>query len=362
MKIVIFGLSISSSWGNGHATLWRGLCRALKKRSHEVVFFERDTPYYAANRDLTEVPGATLVLYPNWETVISRAQEEINDADVTIITSYCPDGIAATEAVIDSSTIRVFYDLDTPVTLAAAQQGKALSYIGPRGLCDFDMVLSYTGGQALDAMKQQFGARCVVPLYGSVDPEVHCPVPDIGRFRADLSYLGTYATDRQIMLNRLLLEPAEKLPDQKFLIGGALYPESFPWQKNIYYIQHIAPHDHSAFYCSSRLTLSVTRSSMGAMGYCPSGRLFEAAACGTPVLSDTWEGLNEFFTPESEILIASRANDTMDALSLSDAELRRIGQAARERALSEHTADQRARELEQILERFQSRALDTMKV
>jgi spore maturation protein CgeB len=351
MKLVIFGLTVSSSWGNGHATLWRGLCRALANRGHEVVFFERDVPYYAAHRDLTRLPGsARLALYESWSQVLPAAWRELEDADAGMVTSYCPDGVAASDLVLSSKArLRVFYDLDTPVTLSCLRAGQPVAYLGPRGLADFDLVLSYTGGEALEQLRHRLGARRVAPLYGSVDPAVHHPVGAVAGYRADLSYLGTYAEDRQTALERLFIEPARRLPGLRFLIGGAQYPESFPWAENIFFARHVPPGEHAAFYSSSRLTLNVTRAAMAEMGYCPSGRLFEAAACGVPILSDGWEGLDHFFQPGGEILVAHSTEEAIQALELPEAELARVGRAARERALSEHTADHRAGELERAL-------------
>ncbi len=350
MKFVIFGLTMSSSWGNGHATLWRGLCRSLVRRGHEVEFFERDVPYYASHRDLWELPGVGLHLYPDWGSVLPSARQHLADADVGVVTSYCPDGVAASDLVLGSpARVKAFYDLDTPVTLARLKGGQAVDYIGPRGLGDFDLVLSYTGGAALDELRGRLGARAVAPLYGHVDPEVHRPMPPAPRYRADLSYLGTYAEDRQEAVERLFVEPARRLPGQRFLIGGAMYPREFPWTDNIFFVYHVPPGDHPAFYCSSRLTLNVTRAAMAAMGYCPSGRLFEAAACGVPILSDVWEGLDRFFEPGAELLVARTTDEAVAALQLSDEELGRIARAARERTLEEHTSDRRAQELEDVL-------------
>lgn len=346
MKITVFGLSISSSWGNGHATLWRGLVRALHARGHEVVFFERDTSYYAGSRDLTEIPGGRLVLYPDWPSVLPEARRQVADSDVAMVTSYCPDGIAATALALDSKAgARVFYDLDTPMTLAAVKAGRAVDYVGPEGFAGFDLVLSYTGGRALDELRNRLGARRAVPLYGHVDPRVHRPAPPADRFRADLSYIGTYAGDRQKTLEALFMEPARRLPDHGFVIAGAQYPQHFPWTDNIRFVRHLPPGQHPAFYGSSRLTLNVTRAAMAEMGWCPSARLFEAAACGCPLLSDRWEGLDTFFEPGREILVAEGSGDAMAALALSDGELRALATAARERALEEHTADRRAEEL-----------------
>ncbi|HUR95353.1 MAG TPA: glycosyltransferase [Gemmatimonadales bacterium] len=351
MKLVIFGLSVSSSWGNGHATIWRGLIGALASLGHTVVFFERDVPYYAAHRDLVDLPGGRLVLYPDWDTALPTARAELADADVAMVTSYCPDGAAAALDVADAPVgLRVFYDLDTPITLDRIRAGCSVPYLGPRGLVDFDLVLSYTGGAALTLLQELLGARRVAPLYGSVDPEIHRRVAPIEHFRADLSYLGTYAQDRQDALVRLLVEPARSLPQRRFLIGGAQYPPDFPWADNIYFVRHLPPAEHPAFYSSSRLTLNVTRAPMAELGYCPSGRLFEAAACSVPILSDGWPGLDQFFVPGLEIVVAESASDALQAIEMSDAELACIARAARDRVLSDHTADRRAGELIALLE------------
>jgi spore maturation protein CgeB len=351
VKLVVFGLSISSSWGNGHATLWRGLCGALIRRGHRVVFFERNRPWYAENRDLTALPeGGRLALYASWEEALPQIRRELADADAAMVTSYCPDGIAATSLLTESPVpVRVFYDLDTPVTLARLEAGESVDYIGPRGLQDFDLVLSYTGGLALDALRDELGAGRAAPLYGSVDPAVHRPVPPVTGYRADLSYLGTFADDRQAALERLFILPARRCPERRFVLGGACYPANFPWTPNIFFVRHLPPAEHPAFFSSSRLTLNVTRAAMAAMGWCPSGRLFEAAACGTPILSDAWDGLDRFFAPGREILIAHDTDEAVAALELSDSELERIARAARERVLAEHTADRRALELVQLL-------------
>lgn len=350
MKLVIFGLSISSSWGNGHATLWRGLTRALARRGHHTVFFERDAPYYAGHRDATDLEGVDLVIYSAWDEALPRARRQIADADVAMVTSYCPDALPATDLVLDSrAAVRAFYDLDTPVTLHNLENAGTVDYIGPGGLAGFDVVLSYTGGDAISQLKSRLGARHAVPLYGSVDPLLHHPVPPNPEWRCDLGYLGTYSADRQTALDRLFLEPARRLPERKFLIGGAQYPGDFPWTPNIAFLRHVAPGDHAQFYCSSKLTLSVTRGPMALMGYCPSGRLFEASACGVPIVTDDWEGLDQFFEPGVEIIVARTTGHALDALAMSDGQKARIGHAGRERTLAYHTAAHRAVELEEIL-------------
>jgi spore maturation protein CgeB len=272
-------------------------------------------------------------------------------ADSAIVTSYCPDALSAADLILDSAApVRVFYDLDTPVTLERLRLEGSVDYIPPYGLEPFDLVLSYAGGCALDELRQRLGARRVAALYGSVDPEVHKPATSDTQYRSDLSYLGTYAADRQPALEQLLLEPARRSPAKRFLVGGALYPQDFPWSENVSFVSHVPPPEHSAFYSSSKLTLSVTRAAMAEMGYCPSGRLFEAAACDTPVLSDSWQGLEEFFEPGREILVASSADDVEEFLAFSPEELRSIGCAAHERVLAEHTADHRSQQLLSLLE------------
>lgn len=351
MKLVIFGLTVSSSWGNGHATLWRGLCKALAARGHDVVFFERDVPYYAMNRDLRELPGGTLVLYPDWAQNLAAARAHLADADVAMVTSYQADGVAATELVLESpAAVKVFYDLDTPVTLDALASGREVAYLGPRGLRDFDLVLSYTGGAALDELRSRLGARRVAPLYGHVDPDVHRPVEPDEHYRADLSYLGTYAEDRQAALERLFIDAARRMPGERFLIGGAQYPQAFPWTDNLWFRKHMPPEFHPAFFSSSRWTLNVTRRAMAEMGWCPSGRLFEAAACGCPVVSDAWEGLDAFFTPGEEIVLARDTDDVVRAMRMGDAERDALARRARERTLDEHTSARRAAELEALLD------------
>src|SRR5438270_577745 len=350
MRLVIFGLTVSSSWGNGHATLWRGLCNALARQGHDVTFFERDVSYYANHRDLLWPKSYKLVLYPSWDEVKSLAESAVSESDAAVVTSYCPDAVAASALVLQSNAAKVFYDLDTAVTLQKFRAQGAVEYIPANGLQDFDLVLSYVGGRALNELQELLGAKKVAPLYGSVDPDVHKPVSPSSHYHSDLSYLGTYAADRQSTLQNLFLDPAKRLPRRKFMLGGAQYPEDFPWNENVWFVEHVPPPEHPAFYSSSKATLNVTRSAMANFGYCPSGRLFEAAACATPVISDSWEGLNEFFEPGREILVASSAEDVVHAIELGDEELRRVGKAAREKVFSAHTADHRSREFLQYVE------------
>jgi spore maturation protein CgeB len=348
MKLVVFGLSVSSSWGNGHATLWRGLVRALGARSHHVVFFERDVEYYRYHRDLTTLEHGELVIYDSFDAVLGRAARELQDADAAIVTSFCPDGRLASDLVLERTRgTTVFYDLDTPVTLAALERGALPPYLPAQGLSGFDLVLSFTGGEALELLRTRLGATRVAPFYGQVDPDVHRPATPEDRFRCALSYVGTYSEDRHAAVRELFLAPAATCDNERFLLAGSQYPEEcFP--PNVTRIDHVAPTEHASLYCSSRITLNVTRSTMARFGYCPSGRLFEAAACGAVLATDWFEGLDAFFRPDSEVFVVRERADVLALLASSTRELARRAEAARERALTCHTASARALELERL--------------
>jgi spore maturation protein CgeB len=326
------------------------MVRALTRRGHTLTFYERDVSYYADTRDLWQLEGgARLRLYRTSDEIVEEARRELDGADLALCTSFCPDGLLASELILSSrAEVRAFYDMDTPVTLSVLRGTKHVDYLPPQGLGDFDLILSYTGGRALAELRSTLHAGNVAALYGWVDPEVYRPAAPVARFRAALSYLGTYAEDRQRALTRLFLEPASMLPEERFVIGGAQYPDHFPWTSNVFFTQHLDPAQHPAFFSSCRATLNVTRSAMAEYGYCPSGRLFEAAACGAPLISDTWEGIDSFFEPGTEIYLVDSARQVVDLLSQDDAALQRVAAAARERTLAEHTAAARVVQLEQL--------------
>ena len=350
MKLVVFGLTVSSSWGNGHATLWRGLIAALARRGVRTTFFERDVDWYRTTRDLHDLERGRLVLYRDWDDVRHEAEAAVREADAAIVTSYQPDGAAAGRLVAERAKVSVFYDMDTPVTLARLDAGETVDYLPEGGLAGFDLALSYTGGPALDRLKRDLGARRAAPLYGWVDPQAYRPVAAPAGPRADLSYIGTYAADRQARLEALFVEAARARREKRFVLAGSGYPVDFPWTDNVWFVRHLPPADHPSFFAGSRMTLNVTRGDMAAMGWCPSGRLFEAAACGCPILSDRFEGLDAFFEPDREILLADDTADALAALDRDDAELFRLARAARDRTLEEHTADRRAETLLALLD------------
>jgi spore maturation protein CgeB len=345
LSIVIFGLSITSSWGNGHATTYRALIKALHRRGHRVTFLERDAPWYSAHRDLPEPPYCKTELYSDLRDVPRRYGNLVRDADLVIIGSFVPDAIALGEWITTkASGITAFYDIDTPVTLAGLSKG-GTNYLHSSMIPRFDIYLSFTGGPTLDVIEQRFGSPCARPLYCSVDPDLHMP-RDVEQ-RWALGYLGTYSADRQPGLTQLLIEPARELPRERFIVAGAQYPSDILWPDNVSRIEHLPPQDHSAFYSAQRYTLNLTRTDMIAAGYCPSVRLFEAAAAGVPIISDNWPGLETFFASSREILLADGPHAVLEILQELPEERRRtVADAARKRVLANHTAEHRARQLE----------------
>ena len=345
MKLVIFGLSITSSWGNGHATTYRGLVREMARRGHDVLFLERNAPWYETNRDLPEPPFCRTVLYSSIEEVIGDYGKEITQADCVIIGSYVPEGIALGEWVTRKAKgITAFYDIDTPVTLAKIERGDC-DYLDLEVIPHYNLYLSFTGGPTLRRIEEEFGARKARPLYCSVDPEVHYPRQQPHLW--DLGYLGTYSVDRQPPLVRLLCEPACKWDKGRFVIAGPQYPERIYWPANMERIEHLPPERHRDFYCAQRFTLNITRRHMIKAGYSPSVRLFEAAACCVPIISDQWAGIEDFFVPGEEILLASTSDEVLHYLQdYSEEERQAIGQRAMLRVHRSHCASQRAEELE----------------
>jgi spore maturation protein CgeB len=350
LKITLFGLTLSSSWGNGHATPYRALLRAFAAMGNEVAFFEKDVPYYARRRDFSQCDYCRLVFYSCWDEVRGQALAAAAESDVVIVGSYCPEGARiADEMLALSRPRRVFYDLDTPITLEKLRSGGA-DYLRREQIPEFDLYLSFTGGAILRELEQQWGARSARALYGCVDPDLYLRQEPSPVFRCDLGYMGTYAADRQAKLDELFLQPACRFPTKEFVLAGSMYPEHYCWPGNVRCFEHLAPGLHPAFYSSCRLTLNITRGQMAHYGYAPSGRFFEAAACGTPILSDWWEGLDQFFIPGEEVAIVSQAEDVVNHLQRDDDDLREMAAQARERTLQEHTGERRARQLLDYLE------------
>ena len=360
MKFVIFGLSVTSTWGNGHGTTYRALLKALHARGHQIVFFEKDVEWYASNRDLLNPDFCEVRLYERWAKALPRIREQLKEADVAIVGSYFPDGIAAIDLMLDSDApVKAFYDIDTPITLSALREKGSADYISGRQIRELDLYLSFTGGPILREIETRFGANRAFPLYCSFDPHQYRRTQINREFTCDLSYMGTYAPDRQPKLENLLCAPALQLAERNFIVAGPQYPDSVQWPVNVRHTAHLSPRWHPEFYSSSRFTLNVTRRDMSIAGYSPSVRLFEAAACGAPIISDNWPGLDSFFVPGQEILLPAGPQDVVRYLTeLSEPEVRRIGERAQARVLAEHTSGHRAAQLEREIENvFASRLI-----
>jgi spore maturation protein CgeB len=358
MKLSIFGLSITSSWGNGHATTFRSLCQALHRRGHHIVFFERNQEWYQSNRDLPEPAYCDVRIFERWDEILPAVRAELRGSDVAMVGSYFPDGIAALDEVASSNVaVKAFYDIDTPITVSRLRQRDADggagedSYLLKRHLETVDVYFTFTGGNMLQELEDKLGVRFAVPLYCSVDPDKHRELAPSAEFKCDLSYMGTFAPDRQAKLEELLCRTARSFPRSRFIVAGPQYPRTLSWPGNVDRILHLSPRHHAPFYCSSRLTLNVTRREMVMAGYSPSVRLFEAAACAATIVSDNWPGLDTFFVPGKELLLVTSSEDVERYLrGYDERDLRLIGRAARERVLSAHTSHIRALQFERAVE------------
>jgi spore maturation protein CgeB len=352
MKLVVVGLSLSSSWGNGHATTYRAVLRAFAARGHRVTFFEWDAPWYGgAHRDLPEPDFCRLALYPSWADVAPAAIAEAESADAVIVGSYVHEGPRIIDDLLAAGVAPLyFYDIDTPVTVAKLRRG-GTEYLRADQVPLFAAYLSFTGGPWLDeVLVGELGAKDARPLYCSVDEERYRPVDPDPDLAADLAYMGTYAPDRQPVLERFLFAPARKLPKRRFLVAGPQYPAELAWPANLRQLDHVPPSRHPAFYASSGWQLNATRADMVAAGWSPSVRLFEAAACGAPIISDRWPGIESFFSPGEEVLLPERTSDLVEILtSYSPQDRLQMARAAQRRVLEAHTSRHRARELESLL-------------
>jgi spore maturation protein CgeB len=344
LNITILGLSITSSWGNGHATTFRAIVKELNKAGHQVTFLERDVPWYASNRDLADPDFCKLFLYKDLNDLKNQYEEYVKSADLVIVGSYVPEGVEVGKWVCKAAQgIKAFYDIDTPVTLAKLER-QVYEYLSPDLIPAYDLYLSFTGGPTLSLLENKYGSPCARALYCSVDPSLYFPEEVEKSF--DLGYLGTYSADRQPPLERLLFDAARQWGAGRFAVAGPQYPETIQWPKNIYYIDHLPPAEHRRFYNAQRFTLNITREDMIRAGYSPSVRLFEAAACGVPIISDYWEGLDSIFELGTEIFVTRSGTETLDYLmAMDEAQRVAVGERARNKILSAHTASHRAQEL-----------------
>lgn len=347
-EIIFIGLSITSSWGNGHASTYRSLIHGLHRLGYQVTFLEQDRPWYASNRDTSILRYCKARLYSDFDELCERYTQRIRAAAAVVVGSYVDDGRRVCDWVLQQALgVKVFYDIDTPVTLTKLAEDRC-DYLAASQVPEFDLMLSFTGGPTLQRLRDEFGARDARELYCSVDVEQHRPTGHVRDI--ELGYLGTYSEDRQPPLEELLNVPARALPKQRFAVVGAQYPAHLHWPRNVHRIEHMGPDAHADFFSRQRFTLNLTRADMRQAGYSPSVRLFEAAACGTPIISDEWPGLSELLVPGEEILLARSSADVVSILrDIGPVEAQRIADAARERICAEHSSTQRATQFEQYL-------------
>ena len=349
MNIIFIGLAITSSWGNGHATTYRSLIKGLHRQGHRVTFLEQDQPWYADNRDAPALPYCETSLYENVDDLRARFAASIEHADAVIVGSYVQSGAAVIDWVLNEAHgVRAFYDIDTPVTLSCLR-GDACEYLRANQIEAFDLMLSFTGGPTLTKLVDIYRAKRAAALYCSVDTEIYHPREM--RKDVELGYMGTYSADRQPGVEMLLNEPARSLPERRFMVVGAQYPKALSWPSNVHRAEHLPPARHPEFYGRQRWTLNITRADMRAAGHSPSVRLFEAAACGTPIVSDAWPGIDDVLEPGEEVMIARSSDEVVQLLRDIDADrARRIAESARERVLSAHSSERRAQELVMYLQ------------
>ena len=351
LEIVILGLSITSSWGNGHATTYRGLVKGLAARGHRLLFLERNAPWYAENRDQRDPQDTVTAIYEDFDDLVARYEQAISNADLVIVGSYVPEGIRVGTWAIAVAQGRVaFYDIDTPVTMSLLEGGKA-DYISADLIRRYDAYFSFCGGPTLRHIEAVYGSPMARPLYCTVDQDHYRPVQVAKKW--DLGYLGTYSLDRQGLVDELISEPAHRWAQGKFVVVGPQYPEDIIWPENVQRIDHLSPGHHPAFYAAQQFTLNVTREAMKRAGYSPSVRLFEAGACGVPIISDWWEGLDSIFAVGTEVLVAATADEVLAHLRNMSAEDRKlIAASARSRVLAEHSPVARARQIESYMEQM----------
>ncbi|OHB56632.1 MAG: glycosyltransferase [Planctomycetes bacterium GWF2_50_10] len=344
MNIMIFGLSITSSWGNGHATTYRSLVKGLWHLGHKVTFLEKDQPWYASNRDMPESGHCRIILYNDFAQIMREMAKEVQKADLVIVGSFVDNGIEVGSWILDlANGITAFYDIDTPVTLAKMAAGD-YQYLSPSLIPRYDLYLSFTGGPVLEELEDEYHAKTARQFFCSVDSDLYSPCMISRDY--ELGYMGTFSPDRQDKLDKLMLTPARSHDQKRFIVAGPQYPEDIQWPANVERVVHIPPGRHSQFYCSQKMTLNITRTDMIKLGHSPSVRMFEAAACCTPVITDYWPGLEMIFEPEKEILVANDSDDVQRYMTeMTAASLEKIAANALAKVIKHHNSTQRAGQL-----------------
>ncbi len=353
MRISFFGSSLVSAYWNGACTYYRGILRALHDLGHEITFLEPDAFDRQRHRDIPDPPYARIVVYPAGDAgSVRRVVEGASEADVVVKAS----GVGVHDDLLEAAVLDcrrpgtrvIFWDVDAPATLARLQDDPSdpLRALVP----EYDLVLTYGGGRPVIERYRALGARDCVPIPNALDPATHFPVAPQSRFRVDLSALVNRLPDREARVEEFFFAAADRLPERRFLLGGAGWADRVDGVANLDYAGHVPPGDHNAFNCSPLAVLNVTRDSMVANGFSPATRVFEAAGAGACLISDTWPGLDELLTPGEEVIACASGAEVAAALAaLEPGDARAIGARARERILAEHTYDRRARQVEDVL-------------
>ncbi|MFP4143821.1 MAG: glycosyltransferase [Phycisphaeraceae bacterium] len=351
LDIAFFGSSLVSAYWNGAATYYRGIIRALAERGHRVTFYEPDAWDRQAHRDIDDPPWAKVVVYPPEEQAALDCLRQAKSADVIVKAS----GVGIFDDLLEKAVLElrgpgrqvVFWDVDAPATLDRVQNDPADAF-APL-VAEYDLVLTYGGGEPVVRAYEQAGAKQCVPIYNALDPATHHPAEPDERFAGDLGFLGNRMPDRETRVDEFFVEPAKLLGHRRFVLGGSGW-ENKTLPANVCHVGHVYTRDHNAFNCTPLAVLNISRSSMARYGFSPATRVFEAAGAGACLITDHWEGIEQFLEPNREVLVAKDGQDVANHLAeLTPERARGIGSAARQRVLGEHTYAHRARELETLL-------------
>ncbi len=350
MKIAFYGSSLVSSYWNGAATYYRGILKALHKRGYDITFYEPDAFDRQQHRDIDPPAYAKSVVYPATIDALNGVLAEAAKADIVVKAN----GVGVFDAELlegivrhaRPNALRIFWDVDAAATLDEMRADASHPVL--KALPDLDMVLTYGGGPPVVDAYTGFGAARCIPVYNALDPETHHPVPRDERFACDLAFLGNRLPDREARVEEFFLRPAALLPDQRFLIGGNGW-DSKAIPANVRHRGHVYTAEHNAFNCTPRAVLNVARDSMAHIGFSPATRVFEAAGAAACLITDAWEGIEQFLIPDEEVLVARDGQDVAEHLAaLTPERAQAIGQAALRRVLAEHTYDLRGAEVDAL--------------
>jgi spore maturation protein CgeB len=351
LKIAFFGSSIVSAYWNGAATYYRGIVKALHKMGHEVTFYEPDIYERQKHRDIDDPDWCNVVVYPEDKVTLQGLLREASEANVIIKAS----GVGAFDDFLEDAVVQlknednliIFWDVDAPATLDRIESNSSdpFNALIPK----YDFVLTYGGGQPVIDAYEKNGAKKCIPIYNALDTETHFPVAPQSQFEGTLAFLGNRLPDREKRVEEFFIKPAKHLPQEKFILGGSGWADkSMPG--NIKYAGHVYTKDHNAFNCTPRAVLNISRNSMAKFGFSPATRVFEAAGAGACIITDYWKGIEAFFEPGEEILVANNGQEVEKILaSLSSKKAEQIGEAAYKKVLAKHTYEHRAELLEAVI-------------